>query len=75
MGVFMNKKQIFDTAIQLGFSRHVAEYYSIELEALVKLVADKATKAEQDRCCAIIFSQFGSDNVAQRTVDAIRGQA
>ena len=28
--------------------------------------------AEQDRCCRIIFGMAGSDNVAQRTVDAIR---
>jgi len=45
------------------------------LEAFAKLVADKATKQEQDRCCAIVFAQCDSDNVAQRTVDAIRGQA
>jgi len=31
-------------------------------------------KAEQDRCCGLIFSWAGSDNVAQRTVDAIRGK-
>lgn len=30
--------------------------------------------AEQDRCCRIIFGMAGSDNVAQRTVDAIRGK-
>jgi len=42
-----------------------------EFEYLAKLVAAK----EQDRCCAIVFSQCESDNVAQRTVDAIRGKA
>jgi hypothetical protein len=31
-------------------------------------------KAEQDRCCGLIFGWAGSDNVAQRTVDAIRGK-
>jgi hypothetical protein len=30
-------------------------------------------KAEQDRCCKIVYGMAGSDNVAQRTVDAIRG--
>jgi len=44
---------------------------SKQLEAFAKLVAAK----EQDRCCAIVFSQCESDNVAQRTVDAIRGKA
>ena len=30
--------------------------------------------AEQDRCCRIVYGMAGSDNVAQRTVDAIRSQ-
>ena len=30
--------------------------------------------AEQDRCCRIVYGMAGSDNVAQRTVDAIRGK-
>lgn len=29
--------------------------------------------AEQERCCGLVFGHCGSDNVAQRTVDAIRG--
>ena len=37
--------------------------------------ADLVRAAEQDRCCRIIFGMAGSDNVAQRTVDAIRGKA
>ena len=41
-----------------------------EIETFAKLVATK----EQDRCCAIVFAQCESDNVAQRTVDAIRGR-
>ena len=44
---------------------------SKQLEAFAKLVAAK----EQDRCCSIVFAQCESDNVAQRTVDAIRGKA
>lgn len=32
-----------------------------------------ATAAEQERCCGIVFGQCSSDNVAQRTADAIRG--
>lgn len=40
------------------------------LEHFAKLVAAH----EQDRCCAIVYSQCDSDNVAQRTVDAIRGK-
>lgn len=33
-----------------------------------------AVSAEQKRCIGIIYGQCGSDNVAQRTVDAIRKQ-
>lgn len=32
-----------------------------------------AVHAERERCCGIVFGQCESDNVAQRTVDAIRG--
>ena len=35
---------------------------------------EEAVAAERDRCCGLIFSWAGSDNVAQRTVDAIRGK-
>ena len=34
-----------------------------------------AVAAEQNRCIGIIYGQCGSDNVAQRTVDAIRSQS
>ena len=46
-----------------------------EFVAFAHLVAAKATQQEQDRCCAIVFGQCESDNVAQRTVNAIRGEA
>jgi hypothetical protein len=42
-----------------------------ELEHFANLVA----AAEQERCIGIIYGQCGSDNVAQRTVDAIRSQS
>ncbi len=32
---------------------------------------DRGAEQERKRCCAIIFGQCSSDNVAQRTVDAI----
>lgn len=38
-------------------------------EQIAKKVAE-----EQGRCCEIIFGQCDSDNVAQRTVNAIRGE-
>ena len=39
----------------------------VPMDQLIKEVAE-----EQDRCCAIVFGQCDSDNVAQRTVDAIK---
>jgi hypothetical protein len=35
---------------------------------------DAAGKAEQERCCKIVFGMAGSDNVAQRTVDKIQAR-
>lgn len=35
---------------------------------------DAAVKAEREACCKIVHGQCESDNVAQRTVDAIRAR-
>ena len=35
----------------------------------------EAVLAERERCCGIIYGMCESDNVAQRTVDAIKGGA
>ena len=40
---------------------------SSDAQALI----DQGAKAERKRCCSIIFGMCSSDNVAQRTVDAI----
>jgi hypothetical protein len=44
-----------------------------ELERFFHAAYAAGAKAEQDRCCKIVYGMAGSDNVAQRTVDAIRG--
>ena len=44
--------------------------YQEQLETFAKLVAAK----EQSRCCSIIYGMCGSDNVAERTVKAIRAR-
>jgi Mg2+/Co2+ transporter CorC len=41
------------------------------LERFAELVA----AAEREACCAIVYGQYDSDNVAQRTVDAIRARS
>jgi hypothetical protein len=67
----MTQDEISELARKAGlFGRFMYEHKD-EIEAFAKLVASK----EQDRCCAIVFAQCESDNVAQRTVDAIRVQA
>jgi hypothetical protein len=40
-------------------------------EAIDEAIAE-AVLAERERCCQIVWGHCGSDNVGQRTVDAIR---
>ena len=40
--------------------------------AASRTILAAAILEERERCCKIIYSMAGSDNVAQRTVDAIR---
>ena len=73
----MTQEEIFEMARQsdLGFLLGDNWMMHHEFVAFAQLVAAKATQQEQDRCCAIVFGQCESDNVAQRTVNAIRGKA
>ena len=60
-----------------GYERFAALVAAAERAECVKsasMLANALVLAEQDRCCGLIFSWAGSDNVAQRTVDAIRGK-
>lgn len=49
--------EVFDSQDML------TKFYAIAFEA--------GRQAEREECCSIVFGQCGSDNVAQRTVDAI----
>jgi hypothetical protein len=74
----MTQDEILEMAQEcnlIGMRPHLDGIYSEALVAFAHLVAAKATQQEQDRCCAIVFGQCESDNVAQRTVNAIRGKA
>jgi hypothetical protein len=64
----MTREEVMEMAYESGM---IAGYEGEPdlLERFAALVA----AAERDRCCGLIFSWAGSDNVAQRTVDAIRG--
>ncbi len=70
----MTKDDIIRMAEQAAKYPHdegVIHFEHAELIIFANLVA----AAEQKRCIGIIYGQCGSDNVAQRTVDAIRRQA
>jgi hypothetical protein len=45
-----------------------------ELGAFAALVEAAARADEREACCAIVYGLCESDNVAQRTVDAIRAR-
>ena len=72
----MTQVDVLKIAIEAGLAAETSDglhqiWYPDNLYHFAKLVAAK----EQDRCCSIVFAQCESDNVAQRTVDAIRGKA
>jgi hypothetical protein len=81
----MKQDEIIEMAEQAGMTQDGNMWFSFgkgdmdveheHLVAFANLVAAKATQQEQDRCCSIVFGQCESDNVAQRTVNAIRGKA
>ena len=76
----MTQDEIIEMARKAGCipRRHPEYWEDIQVfatpDVIVKFVELISAK-EQDRCCAIVFAQCESDNVAQRTVDAIRGKA
>lgn len=65
----MNREDIIQMAIHAGFIT-IREAGQKELIHFANLVA----AAERDECCKIVYGQCESDNVAQRTVDAIRAR-
>ncbi len=72
----MTQDDVIETAREAGFEIDCCSLdWHKRITAFANLVAAKAIQKEQDRCCAIVFGQCESDNVAQRTVNAIRGKA
>ncbi len=49
--------------------------FFVETVEIMTTFYNLAVAHEQKRCIGIIYGQCGSDNVAQRTVDAIRSQS
>ena len=72
-GKHMTRDDIIRMAREAGI--HVAENNSFADDMYISVLyrfANIVAAAEQDRCCKIVYGMAGSDNVAQRTVDAIR---
>ncbi|CAB5151041.1 hypothetical protein UFOVP148_20 [uncultured Caudovirales phage] len=70
----MTQDEIIEMARQAGLHLVGTEHnqaYTEVIEAFAKLVAAK----EQARCCSIVYGQCESDNVAERTVRAIRARS
>jgi hypothetical protein len=68
----VNRDDIIRMAVecQLVTTTNRDGIYMEALERFAELVA----AAEREACCAIVYEQCDSDNVAQRTVDAIRAR-
>jgi hypothetical protein len=67
----MNRDDIIRLAEKAGLFDDDQEPLPEYLERFAELVA----AAEREACCSIVYGQCGSDNVAQRTVDAIRARS
>ena len=48
--------------------------FVVLFQQFAKLAAEWGAKQEREACCKIVYGQCESDNVAQRTVDAIRAR-
>lgn len=59
--------------ITLTHMKFRIERLEAEIERL-KAERDEAVKAEREACCKIVYGLCESDNVAQRTVNAIRAR-
>ena len=67
----MTRDDIIRMAREAGVHHiNLDDDYVEEFVAFAQLVA----AAEREACCSIVYGQCGSDNVAQRTVDAIRAR-
>jgi hypothetical protein len=71
----MTKDDIIKLAIEADLLQKLAHGNFAELLDNLEHFASLVAAAEQKRCVGIIYGQCGSDNVAQRTVDAIRSQS
>lgn len=57
-----------------GVKTLLGSWHATEADAIkfVSVALREARIKEQDRCCKLVYGHAGSDNVAERTVRAIR---
>lgn len=67
------REQAIETAKKAGFDEPSGIFisYGASIEAIERLIAI-ATNAALEQAASVVFGQCSSDNVAQRTADAIR---
>lgn len=53
----------------------VQMYREAQMHEYARQYAAQEVAKETDRCCSLVYSHCDSDNVAQRTVDAIRARS
>ena len=68
----MTRDDIIRMAREAGWTEY-SLLHAVELQRLETFAALVAA-AEREACCKIVHGQCESDNVAQRTVDAIRAR-
>ena len=72
----MNREDVMRMAAEAGVSP--INDQQIKFEGPMWLCLDRfaalVAAAEREACCKIVYGQCESDNVAQRTVDAIRAR-
>jgi len=61
------KQRANDFLLRISSADHAPAYVNMMAEMIAE-----AVEAERERCCQIVYGQCGSDNVAERTVRAIR---
>ena len=68
----MTRDEIVQIAWDVGVFIH--SHPSQDGPTKLERFAERIAAAEREACCKIVYGQCESDNVAQRTVDAIRAR-
>ncbi len=70
----MNREDIIRMAREAGATFDHMTWVERDLAPVFERFAALVAAHEREACCKIVYGQCESDNVAQRTVDAIRAR-